>query len=372
VTGPFAVFAARLLRADRMEHSMNKSETQPKQPPLPANYSAAKMALARCASIDECKDYADRAQALAVYAAQAKDKTLLNDARRIRARAIRREGELLKEIEPAKGGDRKSTGGRPPFDSRKSVAQAAGLSENQQKTALRVANVPEEQFETQVESDSPPTVQALAEQGTTKRPKGSGQKRTGTGMSREQQKRINASADKHIHDANIVLDRGTEAEIEAWRNGEITLTAVIDKIKQREAAAAPAQTPQVPQTPEAPEPQQPPEQPQVPAAPKTGETDSKPVPHEPVTADAPAPSNADAGARPLAPETGSGESDLVAALRLLIEQKVGLQGLLREVLAAEPVIRPIDLFALAADLSRPTSRVTTRTTSHSNVLSVGW
>jgi hypothetical protein len=141
-----------------------------KHPALPATYSAAKAAIAKCAKIDEVKTWADKAKALAVYAAQAKDETLLDNAKRIRARAVRREGELLKEIEPAKGGDRKSKGGHSPVDSRRSVAQAAGLSENQQKTALRVASVPEDQFEQQVEGLKPPTVQALAKQGVTKRP----------------------------------------------------------------------------------------------------------------------------------------------------------------------------------------------------------
>jgi hypothetical protein len=151
-----------------------------KQPQLPANYSAAKVALAQCAKIDEAKDYADRAQALAVYAAQAEDESLLNYARRIRARAVRRQGELLKEIEPAKGGKR--GGGRPskdgnqregesPLVSRQAAAKAAGLSGDQQKTALRVANVPEDQFEQQVESDKPPSVTQLANQGRQPAPK---------------------------------------------------------------------------------------------------------------------------------------------------------------------------------------------------------
>jgi hypothetical protein len=44
----------------------------------------------------------------------------------------------------------------------------AGLSRHQIKQALRVANVPKEDFERQVESDNPPTVTALAEQGRTR------------------------------------------------------------------------------------------------------------------------------------------------------------------------------------------------------------
>jgi len=64
----------------------------------------------------------------------------------------------------------------------------------------------------------------------------------------------------------------------------------------------------------------------------------------------PKPADADTGARVPAPETAGGDSDLVVALRLLIASKIGMYGLQRQILAAEPVIRPIDLLALAADL----------------------
>jgi len=41
------------------------------------------------------------------------------------------------------------------------------MSERQKVTAIRVANVLTEEFERQVESDAPPTVTQLAEQGRT-------------------------------------------------------------------------------------------------------------------------------------------------------------------------------------------------------------
>ena len=66
---------------------------------LPAAYTVAKRALAECGKIDECKDWADKAAALASYAKQSKDESLFKAAARIQARAIRRCGELLKEIE---------------------------------------------------------------------------------------------------------------------------------------------------------------------------------------------------------------------------------------------------------------------------------
>ena len=43
--------------------------------------------------------------------------------------------------------------------------QDCRFSEDQRKTAIRVANVPADQFEEHVESSKPPTVQALARQG---------------------------------------------------------------------------------------------------------------------------------------------------------------------------------------------------------------
>jgi hypothetical protein len=131
----------------------------------------AKKALAECEKIDECKDWADKAAALGSYARQSKDESLFKLATRIQARAIRRCGELLKEIEAKHTGRPPEIrdGNGPNLETRKSAAEDAGLSERQQKTAVRVANVPKEEFEAQIESDSPPTVTALAEQGTQKK-----------------------------------------------------------------------------------------------------------------------------------------------------------------------------------------------------------
>jgi hypothetical protein len=132
----------------------------------------AKKALAECEKIDECKDWADKAAALASYAKQSKDESLFKMATRIQARAIRRCGELLKEIETMQGKRtdlEPSNGDDTRLETRKSAAEKAGLSKRQKDTALRVANVPKEEFEAQIESDSPPTVTALAEQGTQKK-----------------------------------------------------------------------------------------------------------------------------------------------------------------------------------------------------------
>jgi hypothetical protein len=131
---------------------------------LPVVYEAASRALAECSRIDECQQWADKAEALASYAKQARDESMRKMADRIQARAIRRCGELLKQIPSAQGA---RTDVQPPVATvtRSQAAAEAGLSERQKVTALRVASVPAEEFEAAVESDEPPTVTRLAEQG---------------------------------------------------------------------------------------------------------------------------------------------------------------------------------------------------------------
>lgn len=137
---------------------------------LPHTYESAKIALANCVKVDECKDWADKAAALASYAKQANDDELMKQATRIRDRAIRRAGELLKQIEPQQGANQNiGVGDHPKVETRKEIASSAGMSPHQAKQAIRVANVPDHDFEKQVESDKPPTISQLAVQGI-KRP----------------------------------------------------------------------------------------------------------------------------------------------------------------------------------------------------------
>ncbi len=130
---------------------------------LPVAYEHAKTALATCTEIDECKDWADKAEALASYAKQAQDEGLRKMADRIQARAIRRCGQLLEEMKPRVNRHDSRKGSDPP--PRHEAARSAGLSRDQKRTALRVARVPGEVFDAAVESDDPPTVTELAERG---------------------------------------------------------------------------------------------------------------------------------------------------------------------------------------------------------------
>ncbi|MBK7542486.1 MAG: hypothetical protein IPI57_12040 [Candidatus Competibacteraceae bacterium] len=136
---------------------------------LPAVYERAKQALAECARIDECKDWANKAEALASYFQQSKNEQMMKDCRRIQARAIERCGELLKQVESGTGKNNQyaqvKSDGPVMLQSRTQVATAAGLSERQKVTALRVVSVPKEQRDALIESENPPTVTQLAEQG---------------------------------------------------------------------------------------------------------------------------------------------------------------------------------------------------------------
>ena len=132
---------------------------------FPATYAAARKALSECSRIDECQQWANKAEALASYAKQAKDDQLRNLAKRIQARAIRRCGELLKQVEPAKNQhDANARDGTVP-STRTQAATDAGLSERQRKTALRVASVDDETFNTAIDAPVPPTITELAEWG---------------------------------------------------------------------------------------------------------------------------------------------------------------------------------------------------------------
>jgi hypothetical protein len=73
--------------------------------------------------------------------------------------AVRRCGELLKQINPANGArtDLEPRAHHRPELTREHAAKDAGLSERQRKTAPRIVNVPEEQFDEAVESNDPPT-----------------------------------------------------------------------------------------------------------------------------------------------------------------------------------------------------------------------
>jgi hypothetical protein len=134
---------------------------------LPSTYIAARIALAKCDRVDECLTYSSQAAALEAYAHQSRDTALMDFATRIQARAVRRLGELLKEI---------------PIGGRIAAANASGLSRLQRNQASSIAQIAPKTFEQLVESKAPPKVYKLADIGRKRRP--------GTGMPTNHNSRV--------------------------------------------------------------------------------------------------------------------------------------------------------------------------------------
>ena len=142
-------------------------------------YDAMVLAIAECHQVDEVKDLRDKAMALEMYYRQARNTEVERKAADIRLRAERRAGELLKELArsptskgramrrygelvleiPEEKGARTDLG---TVTARGSATNGAGLSERQNKTALRVASVPAEDFEKALaDPASKPTTRGL-------------------------------------------------------------------------------------------------------------------------------------------------------------------------------------------------------------------
>ena len=119
-------------------------------------YDAACKALAIAKTADEAKDIHDKADAMRIYARQAKNRGLEVDAAEIRIRAERRLGELIKLQKDTVGLNTGTAGkGRPnlggpdevpPKDERPTLADV-GIDKKLSSRAQKLAAVPEEKFE---------------------------------------------------------------------------------------------------------------------------------------------------------------------------------------------------------------------------------
>jgi hypothetical protein len=122
-------------------------------------YEAACRALAECKSVDEAKEWADKAAAMQAYGRMAKDKTLEVDAAEIRIRAERRLGEMIAATKADGGLSRGAAGAginqHTPNEVRSLPTTApklsdAGISKDLSSRAQKLAAVPEAEFEAEL------------------------------------------------------------------------------------------------------------------------------------------------------------------------------------------------------------------------------
>lgn len=107
-------------------------------------YDQARQALAEAHRIDEVKDIADKAVALAAYARQAKDADMERWVAEIRLRARRRIGELTADLPDGRG--KSSTAETFKRD----ALNAAGITKVEAHRCEQLARVPEEKFESYI------------------------------------------------------------------------------------------------------------------------------------------------------------------------------------------------------------------------------
>lgn len=118
-----------------------------------AIYDKAKYWIAQYESVDEVKDFRDKAKACQAYANQAKNYDLELQAARARVRAERRCGELLKEMDKAKGVLKQ--GDKLPQSNGTTTGPTLsdmGLTKDQSSKWQQLANVPEDEFERELNS----------------------------------------------------------------------------------------------------------------------------------------------------------------------------------------------------------------------------
>jgi hypothetical protein len=130
-------------------------------------YESACRALAECATIDEAKYFADKAEALAVWAKIYKDNVASENAKRLRLHAFRRISALASEIQPrrflgrerSKKTGRLVTGGSTPGPN--ALIKSYGFSANIATLIRRIGKIDSGKFEAIVAAAPVPSIQTI-------------------------------------------------------------------------------------------------------------------------------------------------------------------------------------------------------------------
>ena len=119
-------------------------------------YNAARQALQEAHSIDEVKDILNKSDKMRAYAKQAKDKDLEMWAAEIKLRAERRAGEMLQDMDMAKGGRPELTGhSEVPvnLENNTPTLSEMEISKNESSQWQQTARIPKEDFEEHIETE---------------------------------------------------------------------------------------------------------------------------------------------------------------------------------------------------------------------------
>ena len=110
-------------------------------------YEAAKQAIAEYKTVDEVKDFRNKALAIEAYAKQANDLDLERDAAIARVRAERKCGELLSETEKAKGNQHINSAQSSHATEQPKTLAEMGVTKDQSSKWQQLARVPDKEFE---------------------------------------------------------------------------------------------------------------------------------------------------------------------------------------------------------------------------------
>jgi N6-adenosine-specific RNA methylase IME4 len=129
-------------------------------------YDAMVLAIDAAERVDEVKDIRDQARAFEVWARQALNKEAEAKAARIRIRAEKKTGELLREAKRS-GQRRDATQGRPKASDDTTLISPVtklsdlGVSRDQSSQWQQLADIPKETFEKALAADKVPTTQGV-------------------------------------------------------------------------------------------------------------------------------------------------------------------------------------------------------------------
>jgi len=124
-------------------------------------YEAMVAAIAAAYEVDEVKEIRNRAVALEAYARQARNVEAERQCVEIRIRAERRAGELLKQMEKAKGSPgNQYTGPLDRGDGSKTLSDL-GISYDQSAIWQRLADVPDDKFEAALRAEDKPSTSGI-------------------------------------------------------------------------------------------------------------------------------------------------------------------------------------------------------------------